>query len=139
VISQIAAGASVIKLGALDPTRDFLYVKDTAAAFVTVGTAPASSVVGELFNAGTGEEVSIGQVAEDISRLMGRSVEITEDAQRIRPKNSEVQRLIADARKLHERTGWKPEHTRDAGLERTIEWFQQPSNLARYKPGIYNQ
>ena len=139
VISQIAAGASEIKLGALDPTRDFLYVKDTAAAFVTVGTAPASSVVGELFNAGTGEEVSIGQVATDIARLMGRDVDITEDAQRIRPKNSEVQRLIADAAKLRERTGWQPEHTRDAGLRRTIEWFREPANLARYKPGIYNQ
>lgn len=139
VISQIASGASTIKLGALAPTRDFLFVKDTAAAFLAVGTATAASVVGELFNAGTGEEVSVGRVAEDISRLMNSQVEITEDAQRIRPRGSEVQRLVADARRLHEHTGWKPEHSRDAGLVRTIEWFREPANLARYKPGIYNQ
>ncbi len=139
VISQIASGAGTIKLGALNPTRDFLFVKDTAAAFVTVGTARAAAVVGEVFNAGTGDEVSIGQVAADIGRLMDSDVEITEDAQRIRPMNSEVLRLIADARKLHDHTGWKPEHTRDSGLVRTIEWFCEPANLARYKPGIYNQ
>jgi NAD dependent epimerase/dehydratase len=139
VVSQLAAGARTIKLGALDPTRDFLYVKDTAAAFVAAGTAAASAVVGELFNAGTGEEVSIGQLAADIARLMDVEVEITEDAQRIRPKNSEVMRLIADAGKLRDRTGWQPAYSRDAGLLETIEWFRDPANLARYKPGIYNQ
>ncbi|MFI9383571.1 SDR family NAD(P)-dependent oxidoreductase [Kutzneria sp. NPDC052558] len=139
VISQIAAGARQIKLGALDPSRDFLYVADTAAAFVTVGTAPASAVVGELFNAGTGDEVTIGQVTADIARLMDADVDITEDSQRIRPKDSEVQRLVADAAKLAEHTGWRPAHTRDDGLRRTIDWFRRPENLARYKPGIYHQ
>jgi NDP-hexose 4,6-dehydratase len=139
VVSQLAAGARVIKLGALDPTRDFLYVKDTAEAFVTAGTAPAAAVVGELFNAGTGVEVSIGQLAHDIARLMNVEVEITEDSQRIRPRNSEVMRLIADAGKLHEATGWKPRYTRDQGLQETIEWFLDPANLAHYKPEQYNQ
>lgn len=139
IVSQIAAGKDTIQLGALDPTRDFLYVADTANAFHTVGTAPASAVVGEHFNAGTGVEVSIGQLAADIARLMGRDVEITEDPQRIRPKNSEVLRLIADATRLHDRTGWKPEHTRDDGLQATIEWFLDPANLARYKTNQYAQ
>jgi nucleoside-diphosphate-sugar epimerase len=139
VVSQLAAGAHTIKLGALDPTRDFLYVKDTAAAFVAVGTAPASAVEGEVFNAGTGEEVSVGQLAADIARLMDVEVAITEDAQRIRPKNSEVMRLVADASRLRERTDWQPAYTRDHGLIETIDWFRRPTNLARYKPGIYNQ
>jgi NAD dependent epimerase/dehydratase len=139
VISQLAAGAHTIKLGALDPTRDFLYVKDTAAAFVAVGTAAASAVEGEVFNAGTGEEVSVGQLAADIARLMNVDVAITEDPQRIRPKNSEVMRLVADASRLRERTDWQPAHTRDHGLVDTIDWFRRPANLARYKPGIYNQ
>ncbi|HWE89981.1 MAG TPA: GDP-mannose 4,6-dehydratase [Pseudonocardiaceae bacterium] len=139
VVSQIAAGARTISLGALDPTRDFLYVRDTAAAFVALGTAPASAVIGELFNAGTGVEVSIGQLARDIARLMDTDVDIVQDNDRIRPKNSEVMRLIADATKLRERTEWRPEHTRDDGLRQTIEWFLKPANLARYKPGIYNQ
>ncbi|MBP2473401.1 NAD dependent epimerase/dehydratase [Crossiella equi] len=139
VISQLAAGHKEIKLGALDPTRDFLYVKDTAAAFHALGTAPASAVVGELFNAATGEEVSVGQVAHDIARLMGSDAEITADAQRIRPKNSEVMRLIGDATKLRERTGWAPAFTRDQGLAEAIEWFREPANLAHYKPGTYTQ
>ena len=138
VISQLAAGQTTIQLGALDPTRDFLYVKDTAAAFAAVGTAPAGAVEGELFNAGTGEEVSVGQVAADIARLMDAEATITEDPQRIRPKNSEVMRLIADASKLRERTGWQPAFNRDEGLLETIDWFREPANLARYKPGIYN-
>jgi len=139
VISQIAAGARQIRLGALDPTRDFLFVADTAAAFVAVGTAPAGAVVGEQFNAGTGHEVSIGQVTADIARLMAADVDITEDTQRIRPKNSEVLRLVADAAKLTEHTGWRPAHTRDDGLRRSIDWFRRPENLARYKPAIYHQ
>jgi NAD dependent epimerase/dehydratase len=139
VISQLASGARELKLGALDPTRDFLFVADTVAAFVTVGTAPAGAVVGELFNAGTGHEVSIGQVTADIARLMAADVDITEDTQRVRPKNSEVQRLVADAAKLTEHTGWRPAHTRDDGLRRSIDWLCRPKNLARYKPGIYHQ
>lgn len=139
VISQIASGARQIQLGALDPTRDFMFVADTAAAFVTVGTAPAGAVVGELFNAGTGHEVSVGQVTADIARLMAADVDITEDAQRVRPKNSEVLRLVADAAKLTEHTGWRPAHTRDDGLTRSIDWLCRPKNLARYKPGIYHQ
>jgi NAD dependent epimerase/dehydratase len=139
IISQLASGCRQIELGALDPTRDFLYVADTAEAFVTVGTAPPSAVVGELFNAGTGVEVSIGKLAEDIVRVMGADAEITEDPQRIRPKESEVMRLIADASLLHQRTGWQPTLTRDQGLHKTIEWFSEPSNLAHYKPHQYNQ
>ncbi|MCP3801453.1 SDR family NAD(P)-dependent oxidoreductase [Allokutzneria sp. A3M-2-11 16] len=139
VISQLAAGEKKLKLGALDPTRDFLYVKDTAAAFHTVGTAPASAVVGELFNAGTGEEVSIGALAADLVRLMGSDAEIVADEQRLRPKGSEVMRLVCDASRLTARTGWKPSHTRDSGLSETIEWFMNPENLAHYKPGLYLQ
>jgi NAD dependent epimerase/dehydratase len=139
IISQLAAGAGEIQLGALDPTRDFLYVADTAHAFHTVGTAPAQAVVGRLFNAGTGGEVSIGQLAGDIVRLMGRDAVVTEDPQRIRPRNSEVLRLIADATKLHDATGWKPAHTRDDGLRATIEWFLDPANLAHYKTNQYTQ
>jgi nucleoside-diphosphate-sugar epimerase len=139
VVSQLAGGARSIKLGALEPTRDFLYVRDTAAAFVAVGTAPAGAVEGEVFNAGTGEEVSIGRLAADIAGLMNVQVAITEDQQRVRPKNSEVMRLVADAGKLRERTGWQPKYARSAGLAETIAWFYDPANLARYKPGIYNQ
>lgn len=139
VITQITAGTRSLALGALTPTRDFLFVEDTAAAFHILGDAPASAVVGERFNAGTGDEVSVGMLAADIARLMGAEVEIVEDVERLRPKDSEVMRLCCDATYLRERTGWAPRHTRDGGLERTIAWFSDPANLARYRPGDYTR
>ena len=139
VITQLAAGARTLTLGALAPTRDFLFVEDTAAAFHTLGDAPASAVVGERFNAGTGEEVSVGVLAGDIARLMDVQVDVVEDVERLRPKDSEVMRLCCDAARLRERTGWTPRHTRDAGLRKTIAWFSDPANLARYRPGDYTR
>jgi len=139
IIIQLAAGSRQLKLGALDPTRDFSYVTDTAQAFVDLGEAPASAVLGELFNVGPGQDVAIGQLAEDIAGLMGVEADIIEDAQRLRPKDSEVMRLVCDASKLRDRTGWQPRYTRDQGLRETIEWFLEPGNLARYNPNEYNQ
>ncbi|MFF8940331.1 GDP-mannose 4,6-dehydratase [Streptomyces paradoxus] len=139
IISQLAAGSREISLGALDPTRDFTYVTDTVDAFVSVGTAPASAVVGEVFNAGTGTEVSIGRLAADIIRLMGADATLSEDPRRVRPKDSEVARLVCDATRLRERTGWRPSVDREDGLRRTIEWFRDPVNLAGYRPGHYNR
>jgi NAD dependent epimerase/dehydratase len=138
IIAQLAAGHTTVQLGALTPTRDFLYVKDTASAFATVGTAPAEAVVGELFNAGTGEEISVGDTATLIAQLMGRQAEFTSEAERLRPENSEVRRLVCDATKLQKATDWRPGHSLREGLQHTIDWFSDPANLARYKPGIYN-
>jgi NAD dependent epimerase/dehydratase len=139
IIIQLAAGSRQLKLGALDPTRDFCYVTDTAQAFVDLGQAPASAVLGEVFNVGPGADVAIGRLAEDIAALMGVDADITEDTQRLRPKDSEVMRLVCDASKLGDRTGWQPRYTREEGLRQTIEWFLEPGNLARYNPNEYNQ
>jgi NDP-hexose 4,6-dehydratase len=138
VITQLASGSRQLKLGALDPSRDFSYVTDTAQAFLAVGDAPASAVLGELFNCGPGDEITIGKLAAEIAGLMGVDADIVPDAQRLRPKDSEVMRLVCDASKLSERTGWQPRLTRDEGLRRTIEWFCQPANLARYKANEYH-
>jgi len=139
VITQLASGSKQIMLGALDPTRDFSYVLDTAEAFMTLGEAPASAVIGELFNCGPGDDIAIGKLAEDIARLMGVDADIVEDPKRLRPKDSEVMRLVCDATKLRERTGWRPRYTRDEGLAETIDWFREPANLARFKIGEYHQ
>ena len=139
VIIQLAAGSRELRLGALDPTRDFCYVTDTARAFAELGEAPSSAVLGEAFNAGTGADVAIGQLAEDIVRLMGVQADVIEDSQRLRPKDSEVMRLVCDASRLRDRTGWRPQVSREEGLRRTIEWFGEPGHLARYYPHEYNQ
>ncbi|OKI11704.1 NAD-dependent dehydratase [Streptomyces sp. CB03911] len=138
VIAQLAAGETVITLGDLRPTRDFTFVKDTAAAFRTVGTAPAETVVGKTFNAGTGGEISVGDLVTLVGKLMGVDVTVKEDEQRIRPANSEVMRLVADATRLRTATGWAPGHSLEQGLEQTIEFFRDPANLSRYKTDLYN-
>jgi NDP-hexose 4,6-dehydratase len=139
IITQLATGSRQLMLGALAPARDFCYVPDTAAAFVTLGEAPASAVIGELFNCGPGDDIAIGKLAEDIARLMGAPADIVEDPKRLRPKDSEVMRLVCDATKLRERTGWRPQYTRDEGLRETIAWYRDPANLARFKTGEYHQ
>jgi NAD dependent epimerase/dehydratase len=139
VITQLASGTRLLKLGALDPTRDFSYVTDTVQAFIELGEAPASAVLGEVFNCGPGDDIAIGKLAEDIAKLMGVEADIFQDAQRLRPKESEVMRLVCDATKLRERTGWKPRLTRDEGLREAIDWFCEPANLARFKTNEYHQ
>jgi len=139
IVTQLASGSRQLMLGALDPTRDFSYVTDTAAAFITVGEAPASAVLGELFNCGPGDDIAIGKLAEQIAALMGVEADIVEDPKRLRPKDSEVMRLVCDATRLRERTGWSPQLTREQGLRATIDWFCDPANLARFKANEYHQ
>ncbi|MHB1433618.1 MAG: SDR family NAD(P)-dependent oxidoreductase [Streptosporangiaceae bacterium] len=139
IITQLAGGVRQLILGALDPTRDFCYVTDTAQAFLAVGEAPGAAVLGETFNCGPGEDISIGSLAEEIAGLMGSEADIIEDPDRLRPKDSEVMRLVCDATKLRERTGWQPRHTRVDGLIRAISWYRDPDNLARFTIGEYHQ
>ncbi|WP_328675071.1 SDR family NAD(P)-dependent oxidoreductase [Streptomyces sp. NBC_00343] len=138
VIGQVAAGERTIALGDLRPTRDFMFVKDTAQAFLAVGTAPAEAVVGRTFNAGTGGEISVGDLVTLVGKLMGAELEVREDAQRIRPAASEVMRLVCDASRLRAATGWVPAHSLQEGVEQTVRFFSDPANLARYKTAIYN-
>ncbi|MER6378435.1 GDP-mannose 4,6-dehydratase [Streptomyces sp. NPDC001250] len=139
VIGQVAAGERTITLGDLRPTRDFTFVKDTARAFLAVGTAPAEQVVGRTFNAGTGGEISVGDLVALIGKVMDTAaLDVRADPARVRPANSEVMRLVADASRLHRATGWQPAHSLEQGLAHTVEFFRDPANLARYKTGIYN-
>lgn len=139
VISQVAAGAPQIKLGAVHPTRDFTFVSDTARAFEAL--AECDAAVGRTVNAGSGFEISIGDTARTIIALMGRDVEIVTEDQRLRPEASEVERLWADSELMRSLTGWTPEYGSGDGFKRglqaTIDWFSDPANLARYKTDRY--
>ncbi|MBK9135503.1 MAG: SDR family oxidoreductase [Betaproteobacteria bacterium] len=140
VITQIAAGSRSIRLGATHPTRDFNHVHDTVRGFVAV--AESDAAVGRVVNVGSNYEVSIGDTARLIARLMGRDVELLSDQERLRPAGSEVERLWADNTLARTLTGWTPQYAGLAGLERglreTIDWFADPAHLARYKAGRYN-
>lgn len=138
IAAQLAGGTRVLRLGAVAPTRDLTYVTDTAAAFVAVGTAPADTVVGQVLNAGSGREISIGDLARILAEVMGSGdVEIIEDASRLRPSASEVQRLVCDAGRLRQATGWAPLRDLRSGLALTVAWFRDQTNLARYRPDTY--
>ncbi|MCP9941918.1 NAD-dependent 4,6-dehydratase LegB [Cyanobium sp. ATX 6E8] len=139
IISQIAAGQRQIRLGALSPTRDFNYVADTCAAFLAVAASDAA--LGQVINAASNFEISIGDSAALIAEVMGAEVEILTDDQRLRPEASEVNRLYGDNTRLRQLTGWQPSYGGlegfRRGLERTAAWFRDPANLARYRPGSY--
>lgn len=138
IITQLAAGAERIDLGLTTPTRDFTFVRDTAAAFIAVGTAPAERVVGRVLNAGTGREISVGDLVTTIGRLMERPAEAVEDPRRVRPAGSEVMRLLSDPTALRDATGWAAGTSLEDGLRETIAWFSIPENLARYRWHEYN-
>ena len=134
IISQLVAGAKEIRLGSLDPVRDLNYATDTAGAFLAVAESPKT--VGQLVNAGTGKGISIGELAGLIIEVMGADAEIVCDTERVRPKNSEVMRLIASIDKIGELTGWRPKVALRDGLARTVEYVREHIDL--YKPDIYN-
>lgn len=140
VIGQIASGQRRIQLGALHPTRDFSFVEDTVRGFIAALESPA--VIGQVTNIGSGFEISIGDTVKTIAELMGVDVEVELDSQRLRPANSEVERLFASYAKAQERMGWAPAYGGAdgfrRGLERTIAWFTDPAKLGRYKTGHYN-
>lgn len=140
IIGQIAAGSETIKLGALHPTRDFTFVRDTARGFIQAMNCEAC--IGEVTNIGSNFEISIGDTVGLIAEAMGKEVKVVTDEDRIRPAASEVERLFAGTEKAHKLFGWAPEFSgRDGfvrGLTETAEWFQNPANLARYKTDHYN-
>lgn len=140
IITQIASGMRDIKLGALSPTRDFNYVKDTVSGFIKAAESDRS--VGEVINIGSNFEISIGDTANLIAEVMGAQINVVCDEERLRPEKSEVERLWASNEKARKLLGWSPEYGgRDGfkrGLAETVEWFIRPENLSRYKADIYN-
>ncbi|MEE9117294.1 MAG: NAD-dependent 4,6-dehydratase LegB [Calditrichia bacterium] len=134
IISQILSGQTKIKLGNLAPTRDLTFVKDTARAFIEIAKVPELN--GEVTNVGLNEQISIGELAKLISELMGEEIDVIADEQRVRTKDSEVERLICDNSKILKYTAWQPQYTFKTGLQETISWFEK--HLSNYKSGIYN-
>ena len=134
IISQ-ALMKDEIHLGSLEPTRDYTYVLDTVRAFIKVAESAKSN--GEVINVGSNFEVSIGELAEKIFSLLDKNIEIITDSKRIRPKNSEVERLWCDNTKAKELLKWEPKISMEEGLENVILWIKNNPHL--YKSGIYNR
>jgi len=139
IITQLAAGAQTLRLGALAPVRDFNFVLDTVAGFIAAESAPG--VEGEVLNLCSGHAVSIGETAKLIMEIMGVAARIEQEDARLRPAASEVDRLQGDAALMRARTGWSPRYEGEAGLRAgladTARWFANPANLALYRAGEY--
>jgi NAD dependent epimerase/dehydratase len=136
IITQIASGQKEIKLGDVSPTRDFNYVTDTCCGFIKL--AKSDKTIGKTINIGSNFEISVKDTLMLIKELMNSDVAFIIDEQRIRPKNSEVQRLWCDNTKINQLTGFKPKYSIREGLEKTIDWFIIPENLKKNKANIYN-
>lgn len=134
IISQLLAGKEEIKLGALTPTRDFNYVKDTASGFIAI--AESDKTIGEEINIATQQEISIGDLAQEIISQINPKAKIICDEQRLRPEKSEVNRLLGSNEKIKKLTDWKQQYTFEQGIAETIEWIR--AHMEVYKTDIYN-
>lgn len=134
VITQVMAGARVIRLGNLRPTRDFNYVRDTVSGMIAVGLS--DQTLGQVVNVGSGREVSIGELIRHIEKVIGMGIVVEQEEARVRPGKSEVERLLCDNRRAYELVGWAPRYTLEDGLMKTVEWFRKSLHL--YKPRLYN-
>lgn len=136
IITQLLSGYDEIKLGSLHPTRDLVYVKDTVEGFVRL--AQCDNAIGNEVNIATQSEISIQDLAIKLINKINPDAKIVSEDLRIRPQNSEVERLLGSNEKLKELTRWIPETDIDRGLELTIDWFKNEENLRIYKPWVYN-
>src|SRR5690606_11603077 len=136
IISQIANGITEIKIGDLSPTRDFNYVQDTCRGFIEL--ALCNNAIGEEVNICSSKEISMQETLLLIARIMNADVTFSEDKARLRPKKSEVFRLLGDNTKITKLTGFTPQYSLEEGLRETITWFLNQENLKKYKAHIYN-
>jgi len=134
IVTQLLSGAPRLTLGSLEPVRDFNFVADTVAGFLAVAAAPAT--VGQVVNIGSGRGVTVRETADLAMRLVGRQVPYAQDRVRVRPKNSEVFKLLCDARKAKKLAGWGPRYSLEQGLVQTIGYLK--GRLSDYKPTLYN-
>lgn len=132
IISQ-ALVSDTLRLGSLEPRRDLTYVSDTAAGMIAAATAPAT--VGRTIQLGTGHDVSVGQIVDMVADLLGKELSVEQESQRVRPPNSEVQRLLSDPAVAKELMGWQPQVTLREGLAQTLDWIA--ANAHRYRTDEY--
>jgi NAD dependent epimerase/dehydratase len=132
IIAQCLSGETV-RLGSLHPTRDLNYVDNTVGGYLLAASKPEA--IGQTINVGSGREISVGDLARLIARLLSKPITIESEADRVRPESSEVERLLADNTLARTLLGWQPTVSLEDGLQRTIEWMQV--HLGRYRPGVY--
>jgi NAD dependent epimerase/dehydratase len=133
IVSQVLAGGDALRLGALEPVRDLTYVEDTVRGFLRAGVS--EQAVGQVINLGSGQGISIGELAQMIMQIVGRKMPIVIDADRVRPQASEVLLLVAKTERARDILGWEPGVSLTEGLRRVIEYIS--ANMVAYRVGSY--
>ena len=136
IITQLLAGKKEIKLGNVHPTRDLVFVKDAANAFVKI--AKSDKTIGQEINIATESEISIKDLARKLIEMIDPQARISVDDKRFRPKKSEVERLLGSNAKIKKLTGWQLKYSLGEGLEETVKWFKNKDNIKLYKSDAYN-
>lgn len=143
IITQLLGGINSVQLGAIYPTRDFSFVRDTACGLIAGLQAPAQCALGEVINLGSGFEIAIVELAHEIAAVIGVPLKIAQEKERFRPEGSEVERLWSNNAKAARILGWQPVYDGKEGLRRglseTVEWFRDPRNRDLYKATTYNR
>jgi dTDP-glucose 4,6-dehydratase len=135
IIMQLLAEKKELQLGSLTPMRDFNYVKDTVNGFIDI--LKSNKTIGEEINIASQREVSIADLATLLISMINPSAKIVCDSQRLRPKKSEVNRLLGSNEKIKRLTNWEPKYTLAEGLDETVSFFRK--HLGLYKTDIYNK
>jgi NAD dependent epimerase/dehydratase len=136
IIIQLLAGEKTIKVGNLHPKRDFLFIKDAVEGFIKI--AESDKVIGEVVNIATQSEISVGDLAKKVIKMINPKAKIALDQIRLRPQKSEVERLMGSNEKIRKLTDWRQKYSLEEGLRQTIAWFKNIENLKKYKNEIYN-
>ena len=140
IITQIQKNKNLVKVGNLNPTRDFTYVEDTADAFIS--TIKNNNISGETINLGSNFEISVKDILKILKKDFGYKFDVKIDKKRVRSKTTEVDRLFASNLKAKKILKWKPKYSGrkgfKKGLEKTIDWFSDPNNLKHYNPKVYS-
>jgi NAD dependent epimerase/dehydratase len=136
IITQLLSGSVEIKLGDINPTRDFLFVYDTVMGFIEI--AQSTSLIGQDCNIATQSEISMLEVANELIEQINPKARVIIDETRLRPEKSEVFRLFGSNYKIKKNTNWELKYSFKEGIKETIEWFKNPQNIAKYKHNIYN-
>ena len=135
IITQVLNNSKKIKLGSLEPTRDFLYISDTVSAFVLA--LKSKKCIGETINIGSGSEISIKELVDLISKTINKKIVVSSEQSRKRPNKSEVNRLCCSNKKAAKLLKWKPSYKGNSGMKygikKTINWFSKSENLRKYK------
>ncbi|MFZ5553397.1 MAG: NAD-dependent epimerase/dehydratase family protein [Bacteroidota bacterium] len=113
---QVNEGLREIKLGNLEPKRDFIHTYDMARA---VSMLLSSEIKGcEVFNLGRGIEYSITEIVDAFSKEVGEKIKIIQDPERMR--KTDRMHLLADVSKLTAFTGWKPQWSLEDGVKTLV-------------------